>query len=271
MKISWGGAAGFAAILILVLLAFGWVATRKLLRGGYRATPASAVRSGWRAVFRLARASPAVALALFATKLLQSLGKDIQNITLSHMQVAWSLTGITIDLAFTLAWAAFALRIGFFVLAPDATRDERRDRTRRAMLYALAFWGLTLAVNAAGIGLVFYVHGADHGMVIRSVGYIFYAIAVVAALTRPAIAVGLPRPLKESFRIIRENWLGVSVTLVLAALPLGLVFLSVGVFLRFFRLGLGLALLLEMPIAAASALCYFAFEGSVAAMYRRIM
>jgi hypothetical protein len=75
---------------------------------------------------------------------------------------------------------------------------------------------------------------------------------------------------RESFRIIRENWLGGSVTLSLAALPLGLVYIIVGM-MRFVRMPLVLALGLEIPIAALSALCYLAFEGVVAAMYRRVM
>jgi hypothetical protein len=36
-------------------------------------------------------------------------------------------------------------------------------------------------------------------------------------------------------------------------------------------LSLPLALGLELPVAAASALCYAAFEGVIAAMYKRIM
>jgi hypothetical protein len=271
MKITWGGAAGFTAVIILLGFAVFWVATRPLLAGPYRTTPRSAVHSGWRAVFRLIETSPRFALALFGLKLFQSVGKDLQNIVLRHHPLAWSLTGIAIDLAFALAWAALALQISFSILAPDLLRSERRPRRRRAVVYAAGFWGLTLAVNAAGIALVVLVHGADHGKVVKTVGYIFYAISVVAALTRPAIAIGLPRPIKESFRIMRENWLGVSVTLILAVLPLAVVFISVGMFLRFFRLGLGLAFLLELPVAALSALCYLAFEGVIAAMYKRIM
>jgi hypothetical protein len=271
MKLTLMGTLGFAAVAAITILAAAWVVTRRLLYSRYKSTPFSAFLSGWRAVFRLIRAAPLVALAVFGAKLFQILGKDIQNIVLRHHPMAWSITGMAIDLAFALAWAAFALRIYFYVLTPDATRQEKWARTRIAVIYALAFWGLAITVNAAGIGLVVAVHGADHGMVVKIVGYISYAITVIAVLTRPGIATGLPRPLRESLRILRENWLGAAVTLVLAALPLGLVFLAVGLIGGFVPLRLYMALLLEIPIAAASALCYFAFEGVVAAMYRRIM
>ncbi len=270
MNITWGGALGAAAMFVLVLAAAGWVATRRLLRGGYRSTPLSAMRSGWRDVFRLIRVSIPVALILFGIRLFQGLGKDMQNIFLRHRPAVWSLTGLAIDVIFALVWAAFALRIAFFILTPDIERADRKARTRRAVLYAFAFWGLTVAVTIAGIALVVLVRGADRGLVIKSVGYIIYAITIVSALTRPAIAVGLPKPVRESFRIIRENWLGGSVTLSLAALPLGLVYIIVGM-MRFVRMPLVLALGLEIPIAALSALCYLAFEGVVAAMYRRVM
>jgi len=60
-------------------------------------------------------------------------------------------------------------------------------------------------------------------------------------------------------------------TLIMAAAPLALVFFGVAMLLRFVRFGLGLALVLEIPIAALAALCYAAFEGVIAAMYKRIM
>jgi len=49
------------------------------------------------------------------------------------------------------------------------------------------------------------------------------------------------------------------------------VFLGVALLLRFVHLPLTVALALEIPIAALSALCYAAFEGVIAAMYKRIM
>ncbi|HMA50873.1 MAG TPA: hypothetical protein VKP60_14030, partial [Magnetospirillaceae bacterium] len=90
-------------------------------------------------------------------------------------------------------------------------------------------------------------------------------------LSRPAIATGLTRPIREALRILWENWIGAVITLILAAAPLALVFFGVALLLRFVRLGLNLALVLEIPIAALGALCYAAFEGVIAAMYKRIM
>jgi hypothetical protein len=247
------------------------VTRRLLVSTRYRSRPSAAFKGAWQSVFGLIKAAPLVALAAFCAKLFQILGKDIQNIALRRHPMAWSLTGLAIDLLFALIWAAVAMRIYFSILAPDLPRADLRRRTRSAMIYALAFWAVAVAVNAAGIGLVYWVRGADHGMVVRIIGYLSYALTVVAVLTRPGIATGLPRPLKEAFRVVRENWFGGGVTLILGALPLGLVFLSVNLISDFVRLKLYVALLLEVPIAAASALCYLAFEGTVAAMYRRVM
>ncbi len=271
MKFSWGGALGFAVVAIVFLFFARWVASRRLLQSPYPSSPLSAARSGWRAVFELIRSAPLVALAGFAIKLSQSWGKDTANIVLRHRPSAWSLTGLAIELAFTLAWAAFAMRIYLRVLVPDATPEQARSRTRRAVLYALAGRILLLVVTIAGIQLVIAVHGADHGKVIRSIGYFTYAVTVILALSRPAIATGLARPIRECLRILRENWFGAGVTLILAAAPLALVFLAVGISQHFVRMPLAIALLLEIPIAALSALCYAAFEGVVAAMYKRIM
>jgi hypothetical protein len=163
-----------------------------------------------------------------------------------------------------------ALRIYFYLLAPEANREQRWGRTRLAVTYALVFWAIGVVLNLLGIGLVIWVRGADRGVVMAIVVYLSYALTVVAALTRPGIAVGLPKPLRESFRIIGENWFGAAITVLIAAIPLGLVFLAVWLIAHFIRMKIYVALLLEFPIAALSALCYFAFEGAIAGMYRRI-
>lgn len=271
MQLTLGGALGFGAVAIVVLLIGAWIATRRILQSPYPSTPASAAQSGWRAVFQMIRFAPLVALAGLGVKLFQTFGEDAANILLRHLPTAWSVTGFAIELIFALGWAAFAMRIYLLILAPEATAEEARARTHRAVLYALSFWALTIATTVAGIGLVVLVKGADHGNVMRSVGYIAYAITVVAALSRPAIAVGLAKPVKEALRILRENWFGAAVTLILAALPLGLVFFAAAQLVRFVHMGLGTALLLQVPITALSALCYAAFEGVIAAMYKRIM
>jgi magnesium-transporting ATPase (P-type) len=271
VKLTLGGVLGFAVVAIVFLLLATWVASRRLLHSPYPSTPLSAAQSGWRAVFRLTQIAPLVALAGFAIKLSQSLGKDAANILLRHWPRTWSITGLIIEIAFTLAWAAFAMRIYLLVLAPDATAAEIRARTYRAVLYALIGRILLIGVTIAGIALVVAVRGADHGKVMRAVDYFSHGVTVVLALSRPAIATGLARPIRECLRILRENWFGAAVTLVLAALPLTLVFLGVALLLRFVHLPLPVALALEIPIAALSALCYAAFEGVIAAMYKRIM
>jgi hypothetical protein len=271
VKLTVGGAIGFAVVAVIALFLATWVASRRLLHSPYPSSPLSAAQSGWRAVFGMLQAMPLVAFAGFAIKLFQTFGEDAANILLRHWPRAWSATGFVIELIFTLAWAAFAMRIYLLVLAPDATPGEMRARSRRAVLYALSFWAVTIATTIAGIGLVVLVRGADRGYIMRSVGYISYAVTAVAALSRPAIAIGLARPLREAMRILRENWLGAAVTLILAALPLGLVFAAAWLLVRLVHMPLALALLLQVPIAALSALCYAAFEGTIAAMYKRIM
>ena len=271
MKITWMGVLGFGAVAIVAIVALAWLVTRRLLRSSrHRATPLSVFSSGWRAVFRLALAAPFVALAAFGAKLFQSLGKDFQNIILHRHPTVWSVTGIAIDLIFTLIWSVVALRIYFHLLAPEATREQRWARTRVAVVYALIFWAVGILMNFLAIGLVVWVKGADHGVVIKIVAYLSYALTVVAALTRPGIATGLAKPLTEAVRIVRENWFGVAVTVLMAAIPLGLVFFAVAIVSHAVRLKIYAALLLEFPVAAVSALCYFAFEGVIAAMYRRI-
>ena len=271
MKLTVGGAIGFAVVAVIALLFATWVASRRLLHSPYPSSPLSAAQSGWRAVFGMIQVMPLVALTGFAIKLSQSFGKDAANILLRHWPRTWSITGLVIDIAFTLAWAAFAMRIYLLVLAPDATREQIRTRTLRAVLYALAGRGLLIAVTLAGIALVVAVRGADHGKVIRAVDYFSYVVTVVVALSRPAIATGLARPIWEALRILRENWFGATVTLILAALPFTLVVVGVALLLRLVHLPLPVALVLEIPIAALSALCYAAFEGVIAAMYKRIM
>jgi hypothetical protein len=271
VKLTVGGAIGFAVVAVIALLLATWVASRRLLHSPYPSSPLSAAQSGWRAVFGMIRVMPLVVFTGFTIKLFQTFGEDAANLLLRHRPRTWSATGFVIELIFTLAWAAFAMRIYLLVLAPDATLEEMRARSRRAVLYALSFWAVTIAVTIAGIGLVILVRGADHGYVMRSVGYISYAVTAVAALSRPAIAIGLARPLREAMRILRENWFGAGVTLILAALPLGLVFVAAWLLVRFVHMPLALALLLQIPTAALSALCYAAFEGVIAAMYKRIM
>jgi hypothetical protein len=273
MRVGIWGALGFAGAAAVMLAALYWLVTRRILVSTTRqkSRPLSVFRNAWRSVFAFIKLSPLVALAVFGTKLFQILGKDIQNIALHSHPMTWSIVGMAIDLVFVLAWAVVALRIYFHILVPETTREDRWARTRVAVIYALAFWGVGVAVNTAGIGLVVWVRGADHGMVIRIVGYLSYVIAAVAVMCRPGIAKGLKYPLRESFRIFRQNVFGATVTLILAALPLGLVFFGVTLISDFIRMKLYVALLLELPIAATSALCYFAFEGAVATLYRRVM
>jgi hypothetical protein len=271
VKVTLGGALGFGVVALVFLALAAWVATRRLLRSPYPSSPMSAAQGGWRAVFQLIQLSPLVALGGFGIKLFQSFGEDAANILLRNWPRTWSVTGFVIELLFALAWAAFAMRLDLLILAPEATGEERRARIRRAVLYALFFWAVTIAITVAAIGLVILVKGADRGNVMRSVVYISYAVTVVSALTRPAIATAVAKPMREAMRIIAENWVGAAVTLILAALPLGLVFFSAVLILRFAHLPLAFALLLQLPIAALSALCYAAFEAIIATMYKRIM
>src|ERR1700743_1031053 len=100
MKLTVGGALGFAVAAAVLLAVFLWIASRRLLMSPYPSSPLSAARSGWRAVFQLMRAAPPVALAGFAIKLSQNWAKDADNILLMHSRSAWSLTGEAIELAF---------------------------------------------------------------------------------------------------------------------------------------------------------------------------
>jgi hypothetical protein len=271
VKLTLGGALGFAVAAAILIAAFLWVASRRLLHSPYPSSPLAAAQSGWRAVLRMVRLAPYLALAGFAVKLSQNWGKDAANIVLTHSLRAWSLTGEAIEIGFAVAWAAFAIQIYLRILSPEATRAETRARTRRAVLYALAGQILMLLVTLAGIRLVIFVHGADRGAVIETVNALSYVVTLMVALSRPAIAIGLAKPLREVLRILWDNWLGAAVTLVLAAAPLTLVFFGVALLVRLVRLPLPAALILEVPIAALAALCYAAFEGVIAAMYKRVM
>ena len=271
MKLTLGGALGFAVAAAILLALFFWVASRRLLLSPYPSSPLSAAQSGWRAVCQIIQAAPLVALAGFGIKLLQGWGNDASNVLLLHSPRAWSITGGLIELAFTLAWAAFAMRIYLHVLAPHATPEEVRVRTRMGVIYALGGWIVAFLLGIAGIGLVLYVRGADRGNVVETVGYLTYLVALIVALSRPAIATGLQRPLRVSLSMLWENWIGAVFTLIMAVAPFALVFFGVEFLLRFVRFGLGLALVLQIPIAALAALTYAAFEGVIAAMYKRIM
>jgi len=279
---DWGRVVTLAVLGVLATALAGWVVTRPLIKrarsplstnmGGRkpRSSPLSANLSGWRTLFRFIAASPRLALAGFSIKLLQILGKDVENLTLGRWPMVWSAAGLTLDLLFAVAWAAFALRIYLFALVPEVTQPQIRTRTRIAILYALAFWAVAEAVNIAGISLAAALHGADRGLIPKAIGYISFVLIVVSALTRPGIAAGLPRPLGESLRIIREQWGGALVTIALAGIPLGLVFFCVALVSDFVPLSVTVALALEVPIACLSALCYAAFESSVAILFRRV-
>ena len=271
MKLTLGGALGFALAAAILLAVFFWIASRRLLLSPYPSSPLSAAQGGWRAVFQIIRAAPLVALAGFGIKLLQGWANDAANVLLLRSPTAWSVSGGLIELAFTLAWAAFAMRIYLHVLAPQAAPDEVQARTRTAVIYALGGWIVTFLLSVGGIGLVLYVRGADRGNVMETVGYLTSVVTLIVALARPAIATGLVRPMRAALRMLWENWIGAVFTLIMAAAPFALVFFGVEFLLRFVRFGLGLALVLQIPIAALAALTYAAFEGVIAAMYKRIM
>jgi hypothetical protein len=271
VKLTLGGALGFAVAAAILIAVFLWIASRRLLHSPYPSSPLAAAQSGWRAVLRTVRLAPYLALAGFAIKLSQNWGKDAANILLIHSRRAWSVTGEAIEIGFAVAWAAFAIQIYLRMLAPEASRAEIRTRTRRAALYALAGQISMLLVTLAGIRLVIFVRGADRGAVIEVINALSYVVTLLVALSRPAIAIGLAKPLREVLRILWDNWLGAAITLVLAAAPLAFVFFAVAMLVRFVRLPLPMALILEVPIAVLAALCYAAFEGVIAAMYKRVM
>jgi hypothetical protein len=265
------GAFGVATIAVIALGIIGWVSTRRLLLSPHPTSPASAIMEGWRAVLQAIRVLPLVASLGFAVKLLQILAHSGLNLLLQPSIAGRVWASVAIELLFTLAWAATAFRIYLLVLAPNLPRGQVRERTRRAVLYALLFWVIAFVLTIGGTLWIATLHGRSRPIVIVLVTSMPYIFIILSALTRPAIAMGLPKPFKECRRILRENWFGVAVTLGLAALPLGLVFLAVGLTRQFGHLPVMWALLLEVPIAAISALSYAAWEGAVAAMYRRIV
>ncbi len=266
-----GAAFGFAVMLIVAGVAIGWIGSRRILLSPYPGTPFSALGDGWRGIAGLTRAFPVVILVAISLKLFQIFGYSVRSLTLGHLPRAFIFSGAAIELIFVLAWAAVALRIDMFVLQTEITDVERRARMRRAAIYAFIFWGLTLAINVAGILLFAALKGNGRIVVMALISYLPYLFIILSSLTRPAISVGVPKPFRECLRILRENWFGISVTLALGALPLGFVFLAVGVVRETFHLSVIYALLLEVPIAVVSAISYALFEGVVAAIYLRIM
>jgi hypothetical protein len=268
---SWlPGALGIGVLTIVVLALLRFVGSRRLLQSPKPSTPLSAVGEGWRVLFTLANAWPWVAVLIFVLKLGQILGYSARTLLNRPSAAILFWSGIAIDLLFTLCWAALAFQIYLWLLAPGLARGESRRRTRRAVLYALAFWAIGIAIMAAGVLWALLSHGRGRLPVAFVVIYFPYICILLAALTRPAIAAGVPKPFKECRRIISENWLGIAVTLLIAALPLGLVFYGVDLLRATLHPPRAMALILEVPIALVSALCYAAFEGAVASIYRRV-
>jgi hypothetical protein len=268
---SWlPGAFGVATIALLAMAFLGWVGSRRLLLSPQPTSPLSAIKDGWRAVVRIARVLPLVAFLGFVVKLLQILAYSARDLLLGPSIAGRIWTGVAIEFVFTLAWAAVAFQIYLLVLAPELPRTQARERTPRAVLYAFAFWAVTFALTIAGILWIATLRGRGRPIVTALVIYMPYIFMIASALTRPGIAVGLPKPFKECRRIVKENWFGIAVTLGLASLPLGLVFFVVALVRQFIHLSVTWALLLELPIALISVLCYAAFEAAIAQMYKRI-
>jgi hypothetical protein len=268
---SWlPGAFGVGTIVLLIMAFLGWVGTRRLLLSPQPSRPLAAVADGWRAVFRLIRMLPLVAFIGFVVKFAQILTYSARDLWLGPSIAARIWTGVAIEFIFTLAWAAVAFQIYLLVLAPELPKSEARERTPRAILYAFAFWAVTFALTIGGILWIATLHGRGRPIVAGLVIYMPYIFIIASALTRPGIAVGLPKPFKECRRIVKENWFGIAVTLALASLPLGLLYLAVGLARQFLHMSVTWALLLELPIALISVLFYAAFEGAIAQMYKRI-
>ena len=265
-----GAAFGFAIMMAIATGAVAWIGSRRILQSPYPSTPLSAVLSGWRTLGALVKVSQGLVLIVVAAKLAQIMAFSARNLMLTGRPAIWLVADITVDIGFTLAWAAIALRIGMFILVPGAEDAERRARTWRAVRYGLIFWGAAEAVKISGFVLLIGLRPNWRIVVLTVSTYAPFLFVVASALTRPAIAVGLPRPFRECLRILRENWLGIAVTLGLGALPLGLVYFAVGLIRQAFHPSVVPALLLEAPIAVVSAICYAAFEAVIAAMYRRI-
>ncbi len=265
-----GAAFGFAILVVVAAGIVYFIGTRRILQSPYPSAPVSAVFSGWRALAALAKVSQGLALVIVAAKVIQISGYSARSLALASRSGNWLAADIAIDVGFTLAWAAIAVRIGMFILAPDIEDAARRARTWRAVRYGLSFWGAAEAVKIVGVVLVLGMRPNWRFVVLTIGTYAPFLFIVASALTRPAIAIGLPRPFRECLRILRENWLGIAVTLGLGALPLGLVYLAVGLIRQAFHPSVVPALLMELPIAVVSAVCYAAFEAVIATMYRRI-
>jgi hypothetical protein len=213
---------------------------------------------------------PLVALLAFTVKLLQIFAYSARDIFVGSSNAGRLWSTVAIELLFTLAWTGVVFQIYLLALAPETFRDKTSGRTGRAVLYAFAFWAISFALTIGGIFWIATLRGPGRQVVTIIFVYLPYIFIVASALTRPAIAIGLPKPFRECRRIVQENWFGIAVTLGLAALPLGLLFFSVGLTRQFLHLGVGPALLLEVPIAMVSTLFYAAFEGAIAEMYKRI-
>jgi hypothetical protein len=268
---SWlPGVFGIGVFAVVLLAFLGFVGSRRLLQSPTPSSPLSAVGAGWRAVFSLGFAWPWFAVLIFVLKFGQIV--SYSGRTLLHRPppalLFWS--GVGIDFLFTLCWAALAFQIYLLLLEPELARGEARRRTRRAVLYALAFWAIGFAIMAAGVFGVVLSHGRGRPLLAIVVIYFPYICILLAALTRPAIAAGVPKPFKECRRIIAENWWGIAVTLIIAAVPLALIFYGVDLLRATLHPRPAMAIILEVPIALASALCYAAFEGAIAGIYQRI-
>ena len=268
---SWlPGAFGVGTIVLLTIAFVGWVATRRLLLSPRPSQPLAVVVDGWRAVIKMIKLLPFVAFLGFIVKLAQILAYSARDLLIGHSLAGRIWSGVAIEFIFTLAWAAVAFQIYLLVLAPALPKEAARERTPRAVLYAFAFWAVTFGLTIGGILWIATLHGRGRPIVAGLVIYMPYIFIIASALTRPGIATGLPKPFKECRRIVKENWFGIAVTLSLASLPLGLLYLAVGLMRQFLHLPVVWALLLELPVALISVLCYAAFEGAIAQMYKRI-
>ena len=264
------GALGFATLLALVLAALLWIGSRRLLASPVPASPLSAVLDGWRAVFRTIEVLPLIALLIFVAKLLQIFAYSGRDFLFGRSLPLRLWSGVGIEFAFTLTWAVVAFQIHMLVLIPDEIRQHARQRTPIAVVYAFIFWFVAFILSLGGVLWISALHGRARPIVGFGVFYMPYIFIIASALTRPGIAIGLPRPFAECRRMLRENWFGVAMTLGLAALPLGLLYLGVGLVRRFVPMPISLALALEVPVAFLSACFYAAFEGAIAEMYKRI-
>ena len=262
---------GFGALILVAAVVVAWIGTRRILLSPYPGTPFEANFEGWQGLAGLIRAWPAFALIAVAVKLTQVLSSSLRTLTLTHLPIPWLAAGILIDLGFALAWAFVALRIDLAILAPDASKKDANRRVRRALIYALGFYGVNVVINIVAFLLAIGLHPMAQRILVTVLFYVPYFLIVLSALTRPAIAIGLPRPFRECLRMLRENWFGIAVTLGIGALPLGAIFLGAFVIRVTAHLSITKAVLFEIPLAMLAAACYAGFESVIAAMYRRIM